>query len=144
MVDSLDVQLIELLGQDANIRSAKLAKQLGVSSSTIRRRVRHLIKGKAVKIVAIPTPEAINLPLRVIVAFQVAQDKIGSIFKQIFNSYENVRFMAATSGRFDLMAIMWFESTNALYDYIGQKVSRIEGIKSTETFICLHVERSRD
>ncbi|MFC1965837.1 Lrp/AsnC family transcriptional regulator [Chloroflexota bacterium] len=141
MIDSLDRRLVDLLRQDASIPSTKLAKQLSVSSSTLRRRVRRLIKEKLIRIVAIPAPETVSLPLRVIVAFQVAHEQLRSIIKQL-SSQSNTRFIAATSGRFDIIASMWFESTDHLYNYLENEVPDIEGIRNTETFICLHVEKS--
>ena len=141
MIDSLDRRLIDLLGQDASIPSTKLAKQLSVSSSTFRRRVRRLIKEKLIRIVAIHAPETVGLPLRVIGTFQVAHEQLRSIIRKL-SSQSNTRFIAATSGRFDIIASMWFESTDNLYNYLENEVPNIEGIKNTETFICLHVEKS--
>jgi len=44
MTGLLDEQLIELLSHDARQSSQALAKQLNVSSSTIRRRISKLVK----------------------------------------------------------------------------------------------------
>ncbi len=44
MIDLLDRELIKLLEQDANQPSGKLADQLSVSASTVRRRVHQLLK----------------------------------------------------------------------------------------------------
>ena len=46
------------------------------------------------------------------------------------------------SGRFDAIALMWFSSTEQLYEFMEREVSKIEGIETTETFVCLHVEKT--
>ena len=140
MVDSLDEKLIKLLGKDAQQRSEVLAKQLGVSSSTIRRRIEKLVKNKVIRIVARPEPTKLNLPLRVIFGFDVAHDKLNYIADRL-SSREEVRWLAVTSGRFDIIAIMWFPSTEELYRFLEKEVGTLEGVRNTETFISLHVEK---
>jgi DNA-binding Lrp family transcriptional regulator len=141
MVDLLDKELISLLEQDANQTSEKLAEQLSVSSSTVRRRMGELIKRGVIRIVAIPEPKQIGLPLIVVIAFQISHEKANSFFK-ILGSRKDVKCLYATSGRFDAIALMWFSSTEQLYEFMEREVSKIEGIKATETFVCLHAEKS--
>ena len=54
MIDSLDEQLINLLAKDAKQSSEVLARQLCVSSSTIRRRMKKLVQGGVLRITALP------------------------------------------------------------------------------------------
>ena len=141
MVDLLDKDLISLLQQDANQTSEKLAEQLSVSPSTVRRRMSELIKHGVVRIVAIPEPAQIGLPLIAIVAFQIFHEKINS-FLQALSSRNDVKCLYVTSGRFDVMALMWFSSAEQLYSFMESEVGKLEGVKATETFVCLHVEKS--
>ena len=141
MVDQFDKELISLLEQDANQTSDKLAEQLSVSPSTIRRRMSQLIKNGVVRIVGIPEPRQIGLPLIVVIAFQILHEKANSFFKT-FGSRKDVKCLYATSGRFDAIALMWFSSTEQLYEFMEKEVPKLEGIKATETFVCLHAEKT--
>ena len=141
MVDSLDMQLISLLEKDANQTSEKLAEQLSVSPSTVRRRIKELIGHGVMRIIAIPESKQIGLPLIVVIAFQLEHEKINSFLKAL-GSKEHVKCLYATSGRFDAIALMWFSSTEQLYEFIEQDMGKLEGVKATETSICLHVEKS--
>jgi DNA-binding Lrp family transcriptional regulator len=141
MVDQFDKDLISLLEQDARQTSEKLAKQLSASPSTVRRRMGELIKRGVVRIVAIPEPKQIGASLVVIVAFQLLHEKTNSFFKTL-GSRKDVKCLYATSGRFDAIALMWFSSTEQLYNFMEKEVGKIEGIKTTETFVCLHAEKS--
>ena len=60
MIDSLDEQLITLLGEDASKSSKALAKQLNVSQATIRRRIKDLMNSGALRIVGVVEPEKID------------------------------------------------------------------------------------
>ncbi len=141
MIDLLDRELITLLEQDANQTSEKLADQLFVSPSTVRRRIQQLLKGGVIRIVAIPEPKQVGFPLIAVIAFQVSHEK-GSSFIKTLSSREDVKFLGATTGRFDVIALMWFASTEQLFEFMQKDIGKIEGIKATETFLCLHVEKS--
>ncbi len=141
MIDSLDVQLISLLEKDANQTSEKLAEQLSVSPSTVRRRMKDLIRRGAIHIIAIPEPKQIGLPVIAVIAFQVSHENINSFLKAL-GSRKDVKCLYATSGRFDAIALMWFSSTEQLFEFIEKDIVKLEGVKTTETFICLHIEKS--
>ena len=141
MIDLFDRELVALLEQNANQRSEKLAKQLSVSSSTVRRRMQELIKRGVIHIVAIPDSKEIGFPLVTIVALQVQHEHINSITNTL-KRREEVKYLYVTSGRFDIIACMWFSSTEQLYNFIEKDIPKIDGVKSSETFVCLHMEKS--
>jgi len=141
MIDQFDRELISLLEQDARQTSEQLADKLSVSSSTVRRRMSELIKNRVVRIVAIPQPKQIGRPLVAIVAFQLLHDKV-NLFLKTLSSRDDVKCLYVTSGRFDAIALMWFSSTEQLYDFMEKEIPKIKGIKGTETFVCLHTEKS--
>jgi len=141
MVDQFDKELISLLEQDARQTSDELAEQLSMSPSTIRRRMGELLKRGAIRIVAIPEPKQIGTSLVAIMAFQVLHEKLNS-FIATMGGRKDVKCLYVTSGRFDAVALMWFSSTEQLYEFMEREVSKIEGIKATETFVCLHTEKS--
>ncbi len=140
MIDSLDRQLIELLMQDARRSSEALAAQLDVSSSTVRRRMKRLTDEGIVHIVALPQPDKIGLFVEAIMTINVSHERIHSVV-QVLREYPQVRWAAVTSGRFDIIAHVWLDSTEQLYRFIEDKVHGLEGVTGSETFICLHVEK---
>jgi Lrp/AsnC family transcriptional regulator for asnA, asnC and gidA len=91
--------------------------------------------------VAIPTPKEIGFPLTAIVAFKIDHDQVNAFLKQL-GIRKEVKCLFITSGRFDAMALMWFTSTEELYSFMENVIGEIEGIITTETFVCLHSEKS--
>ncbi len=141
MVDLLDRELISLLEQDACQTSQKLAEQLSVSPSTVRRRMQELLKGGIIRIVAIPEPKQVGFPLIAVVAFRVLHEKASALIKKL-GSRKEVKCLYATSGQFDVIALMWFASTEHLFQFMQEDVGQLDGVTATETFICLHTEKN--
>ena len=137
MHDLLDTQLISLLEKNASQTSEELAKKLNVSSSTIRRRRKELIQQGILHIVAIPEPKNIGVNMVVIIAFQVQHEYLNSVLNTL-KSRKDVKCLYATSGRYDVMALMWFSSTEQLYKFMEEDTAKLEGVKGTETFVCMY------
>ncbi len=142
MVDRLGKQLIGLLEEDARQSSEALAKKLGVSSATIRRRLSRLIQSGVIRIVALSDPRKVGLPLAAIIAFDVAHDKLDDVMQQL-TARPEVVWASTTTGRYDIIVSMHFPSTDELYDFMQREVPKLEGIKDSETFVCLRVTKAR-
>jgi len=141
MIDLLDIKLIALLEKNAAQTSSKLAEQLPISSATVRRRMKELIKNGVIRVVVIPEPKQIGLPLITVIAFELEHAQLNSFCKTL-RKMDRVKSLYVTSGRFDAIAIMWFSSTEELFNFVKEDVGKLEGVKGTETFLCLHVEKS--
>ena len=139
-IDLLDSQLIDLLMQNANISSGALAKQLNVSSSTVRRRVKSLFEQGIIRIIAFPDLKKVGLPVVAVIAFEVSHEKIDSVLKAL-SEYPHAAWVVATSGRFNVMSVWWFNSSEELYRFIESEIGKIEGIMRSEIFIGLHEEK---
>ncbi len=109
MIDLLDEQLIALLEKDASQVSRLLAKELGVDPSTVRRRVKKLIEEGVIHIGAIVDPDKVGTHFVAIVAFDIAHENIEAVLDFLVRQPQ-IRWLSATAGRFDAMAIIWFPS----------------------------------
>ena len=141
-MDTINNRLVHLLGENARQSTYTLARKLKVSPTTVRRRMRKLIQSGVLRIVATVDPEELGFPLSVIIGFDVDQDKI-NLALQVLAGRPEVRWLSTSSGRFDLLALTRFRSTDELSVFLQKELSNIEGIKNTETFICLHVEKGK-
>ena len=142
VMDSLDNALIKLLMKDARQSSNELAKKLGVNSSTIRRRIERLLKEHIIHITARPDSARLGLPVTAFLALTVSHDRISSVLKALAK-FPQIRWIAATTGRFDVMALVWIESTDELYKFIEREIDAIDGVLHTEPFVNLRVEKRR-
>ena len=141
-LDATDNQLIELLLRDARQSSQVLGKQLNLSSATVRRRLRELIKTGVVRIVAAVDPTKAGLPMCAIVAIDVVYAKLDSVMRELASRPE-IKWLITTTGRFDILALTYFASADEFSYFLQSELTRIEGVRNSETFVCLHVEKGR-
>ena len=140
--DSMDKQLLILLGQDARQNSETLARQLNLSSATVRRKLRKLIQSGSLNIVGVVDPAKFGLPLTAIIALDVAHEKLKAAMEVLANRPE-ITWISTTTGRFDIIARGRFASTDDLSNFLTDQLTEIEGVKNSETFICLDVKKGR-
>jgi Lrp/AsnC family transcriptional regulator for asnA, asnC and gidA len=139
-LDLIDDQLIKLLEQNAWQSSKIIAKQLKVSSATIRRRIRRLTQNGVLRAVAIADVSKVGTPLTSMVALNISHESVDSVMRAMI-SLPEVKWVASTTGRFDILALTRFHSTEELFEFLRGELPKINGVKESETFICLHVIR---
>ena len=138
IVDEIDKHLLFLLEKDARQSSQKLARELMVSAATVRRRLNKLIQAGVLRIVGVADPCQIGPCLIVLLALDVDSGKVELAMKSLASNPE-VKFAFSTIGRFDIIAIVWFDSTEDINYFLQRKVQSIDGLRKSETFICLTV-----
>jgi Lrp/AsnC family transcriptional regulator, regulator for asnA, asnC and gidA len=142
ILDSIDKQLIILMGQNARQSSETLAKKLNLSAATVRRRINRLINIDSLRIVGIADPTEFGFSLGVVINLDVEQTKLESIMEWLINRTE-IKWAAISTGRFDIIAIGGFTSTGHLSNFLTKELTSLEGIKDTETLISLDVRKGR-
>ena len=136
IIDALDQKLIALLRKNSRQSSDVLGVQLGVDSSTVRRRIKRLVNQGVLGFYAHPNPAAIGFPVKAIIGLDVAPQKMRVVIDTL-RSREEIRWIYPTSGRYDIMVMGWFASNQAIYDFVESVIGKLEGARNTETFICL-------
>ena len=75
-------------------------------------------------------------------AFDVAHEKLDSV-AEILSLKPEVRWLSVTTGRFDVIAIVWFPSSEEFFTFLQTEVGVLEGVRDTETFVCLHTDKAQ-
>jgi len=141
-MDSIDERLARLLQENARRSSTALAKQLLVSPSTIRRRIKKLVESGALRIGAVVDARKFGFPLTAIIAFRVEHNKLEKVVQSLV-AYNEVRWISTTTGRFDILALVRFRSSDELSNFLQRKLNDIEGLSIVETFLCLSVVKGQ-
>ena len=139
-IDTFDNQIIHILEKDATLTSSEIASKIKMSSSSIRRRIRRLTKLGILRTIAVSDSFALGYTLTAVITLKVAIDQVDSVVHALSKRNE-VIWASTVSGRFDVVALTRFRSTEELSRFIKQELINIDGLKDTETFICLHVEK---
>ena len=137
-----DRQLIELLKVDARVSVASLARQLGVSRSTVKARLKRLedtgaIAGYTVRLGQTPERSAITAH----VLLEASAKRADALIREL-RSQPAIRGLYAISGAFDYLAVVETPSTHEM-DAILDRMGKIEGVGRTETSIALSVKFER-
>lgn len=135
-MDSIDLQLIALLRQDARAPVATLAHKLGVSRGTVTNRVKRLedggvITGYTVRLRPDTEPDLITAWMSITVQGNQTREVIAHLLGE-----PGVASLHDTNGRWDLLAELHAGNLNALAAVL-ERVRLIKGISGTETSIHL-------
>jgi len=103
---------------------------------------RRLIEKRTIRAVAIADSDTATVPLTVVVALDVAHQELDYVTRKL-GGLSEIAWLATTTGQFDIVALAKFDSMEELNEFIRGKLSTMEGIKDSETFVCLHIEKGK-
>lgn len=135
-MDELDTQIIKILQKDGRASNAGIARDVGVSEGTVRRRLKRLVQEEFIQIVALPDPGKMGLESQALVGVQVDPDKVDQVADDLSN-LDEVKWVAVTTGSYDVFAWAAFPSAEALGIFLRTKVGTVPGVRRTETFVNL-------
>ena len=141
-MDELDQRIIAILQMDGRISNAEIARRLGVSEGTVRRRVGRLFQEDVIRVTAVPNIEKLGYATTALVGVQTRPGKADDVAEALAR-LEEVHYAAVTTGAFDVILWVGLESAERLGDFLHIKVASVEGVQRTETFVNLAI-RKRD
>ncbi len=139
-MDELDRKIIALLQGDGRASNAKIAREVGVSEGTVRRRLRRLVQQDVVKIVAVPNLEKLGYATTALVGLQTDPGKSDEVADAIA-SLDEAQYVAITTGAYDIFIWAGLESAESLGTFLRNKIGNIEGVQRTETFVNLAIKK---
>lgn len=137
-LDATDVAIIRMLQEDGRVATAAIARALGISEPTARKRTDRLVKDGIIRVTAVVNPHRTGYSANVLIALRTTPSmtfEVGQRLAQL----ERVVYLAYTTGRHDILAEVLFHDDSELFDFHRTELGAIEGIVSTETS---HVMRS--
>lgn len=135
-LDDTDRALLDALRDDARAPTAALARQLGLSRTTVQSRLERLERQRVIVGYTAIVAEAIEAALlRAHVLITVAPRKTGAI-EAALRRIPEVRTLQAVSGPFDLIAVVAARSTGEL-DELLDRIGSLDGVERTQSAIVL-------
>ena len=135
-MDELDAKIISLLQKNGRASNARIAREVGVSEGTIRRRLKSLVQDDIIRVVALPDPDKMGLKCEALIGVQADPDKVDQVADHLAQ-LEQVQFVTITTGSYDIFAWATVPSSEELGIFLRTKVGTIPGVRRTETFITL-------
>ena len=137
-IDNTDRRIIELLQTDGRISNVELARRLGLSEGTIRKRIDRLLSSGVIQIVALPDLEQLQLETKVIITMRVEPDKVDEVGDEL-RQMEEVRWVGYATGEYDLICEAVFPSDEHLLQFLTHRLAALPGIRNSTTSHVLRV-----
>ena len=139
-IDETDKRIIEELEKNGRASYAQLAGKLGISLATVSRRVARLQDENIIRISVIRNPAKLGYLANAYVVLRADLNRVDAICSELAVHHEVHMIMTLMSG-FEILAGIHLQSPERLYKFIVEKIARVDGVASIETFICAEIKK---
>ena len=138
-LDEVDLRIIEELQKDGRKPYTQMAPSVGLSEAAVRQRVQRLIDAGVMQIVAVTDPRVLGFSRQAMIGLKVEGDtrRVAEAVAEL----REVEYVVLTAGAFDILVEVVVEDDEGLLELLNQKIRRIEGVRTTETFIYLRIHK---
>ncbi len=138
-VDDIDKAIIEQLQSDGRTPYTRLGLAVGLSEAAVRQRLARLIESGVVQVVAVTDPLTLGFHRMAMIGLKVEGDL--RVASAAIAEIPEVSYVVIVSGSFDLLMELVCEDDEHLLTILNDKVRAIPGIRSTETFTYLKIDK---
>jgi len=135
-IDDIDARLLTALGNDGRRSYAELSQELGLSETSVARRVNALTSSNRLYFVAMVDSAALGFGFEVFVHLRVELAALDSVASALA-AMPQVRYVSATTGDSDLAFEGIFRDTDEFYQFLTRTLSGAEGIRDVEVDVML-------
>ena len=130
--------MVELLQLDGRLSIASLARDLGVTEVTARRKLKRLLGDGIIQVVATVDPFDVGYESPVIVGLKVEKPKLDHIAR-LLSELPQVRYVGASTGRVDLIIEVVVRTNQDLADFLLGELGALDGVIDTETNLIVRI-----
>ena len=131
MIDDVDKSILDTLTKNSRTPFLEIAKSLKVSESTVRKRVSNLEKnGTIKKYSTVIDPTKLGYGSVALVGIDAKPEKFLHVAKTL-TEFNNVKFVATTTGDHMIMTEIWGEKASELRKFISDRIEKINGVTRT-------------
>lgn len=131
----MDLQILSELSSDASISVPRLSKKINVNSSVVYSRIKRLVKRKLIeRFTIVVNDEELGYTVKAVAGINIDTKQRNHIIEELFK-INGVREVAEVTGRFDILVTIYSKSLDQMHKMVSEKIGRIEGIQSSESFI---------
>jgi Lrp/AsnC family transcriptional regulator for asnA, asnC and gidA len=138
-VDDTSRAIIGELQEDGRRPYASIGKAVGLSEAAVRQRVQKLVDSGVMQIVAVTDPLRVGLHRQAMVGIKVDGD-VRDLAAQLTANKE-IDYVVICSGAYDLLVELTARDDEHLLEVINTQIRSIPGVRSTEMFVYLRLEK---
>ncbi len=138
-LDKVDRAIIEQLQADGRAPYTKLSAAVGLSEAAVRQRVQRLLEAGVMQVVAVTDP--LRLGYRRMAMIGVTAEGDLTALADKISAIAEVAYVVVTAGSFDLLVEAVVEDDERLLDLVNDRLRALPGVRTTETFIYLRIQK---
>ncbi len=135
-LDNIDMQILRELHLDGRISFRNIAEKLDIADGTVRARTTRMMESGFLKISAMINPFYFENSIVAHIGMELESRTHHESMKKI-GKLEGVLSVCNTAGEYDLFVEVFLKSRDELNRFLFEMLPKIDGIKSTHTFIYL-------
>jgi Lrp/AsnC family transcriptional regulator, regulator for asnA, asnC and gidA len=139
-LDDIDRRIIAALQVEGRRPFSRLARDLGVSESSVRYRVKRLEDSGVVQVVGIADPLRIGFDLMALVGLKVQPGRMHEVVERM-KALPETSYVAVTAGAFDLIAEVICRETAHFTELLIDRIQGIDGVADTQSFLVLQIHK---
>jgi Lrp/AsnC family transcriptional regulator for asnA, asnC and gidA len=133
-IDRLDLRLIRCLQDNPRAPYSTIARLVGVSETTVKRRVDDLIANRIIQPAMIPNMYRLGYRTRARIGLKVELDRMMEV-AEVLRRFPETTGVETTVGRFHITCFVVMQSLDALTRFMVERVAPIEGVRDVEVMI---------
>ena len=136
-MDETDRRLLQALRRNGREKFLTLSKELGISESTVRKRIKALeSEGVIQYYTAVVEPRKIGFDAVAIVCISVDSSKLLDVVKEL-SKVEEIEFVSTCTGEYSVIIEVWKKNVEDISDFISKKIAVIGGVTKINPIIML-------
>ncbi len=139
-MDDRDTRILQHLMVDGTKSSGEIAKAIGVSEETVRRRRASLQRDGVYEVVAIPDYRKLGYGIELLIGMYVETPRIWEVADEVAEINEVYRVLV-TSGSFEIFVWVTTDSLNETVINVQRPIYSIAGDVRLTTFMCLDTKK---
>lgn len=138
-LDERSKRIIEQLQEDGRRSYAAIARGVGLSEAATRQRVQRLLDEGVIQIAAVTDAEAVGFHRQAMIGICVEGDLRAVATK--LSALPEADYVVICAGRFDLLVELICEDDAHLLSVIDNSIRALPGVRTTEAFVYLRLEK---
>lgn len=139
-LDDVDMEIVRILQINGRTNNSEIARRLGVTETTVRKRLSALIEGSYIEVVAVPSPFLAGLNISAIIGIKTTLSHVREIAVTVAAKSE-VRYCGIATGRNNLIVEAFFSDHDHLLGFVADFLGKIDGVIQVETSLILKIEK---
>lgn len=142
-MDSVDMKLLKMLSDDAHVSLRKMGREVGLSTSGVRRRVKQLERFGLIKqYSALIDPQKFGYGVMAFVSIDVDSRSMRELVRSLSRCHQ-VCELHHTTGGHGLMLKVRARDVESLKKFVDDRIQSFDSVKSVRTIVAMETIKER-